>query len=498
MIPFHPFADIFDLLDKLALSELTEDIRRNGLRERIRVLDGQILDGRNRYLASIAAGLISRDDEPEDRPAVFERHVPSVDGEPLGWVISKNVHRRHLTVSQRAYAMAECERLRHGGARQTKAEQDANLRLEAPTETRVELAERRQVSERSINSAAVVRDRGVDELKAAVRHGDVAVSRAEQIARMPEPEQAREVARIKGDRAIMASRQEPDDSLDYFPTPPWATRAVVETVLGRLGHSASFHAQSAWEPACGEGHMAEVLREYFGDVVATDIHDYGYGDRVSDFLARDADNVEADWIFCNPPFGDKAEAFVLKALERARIGVAMFLRLQWLETIGRYERVFQPHPPAVIAQFAERVPVHKGRWEPDGDTATAYLWIVWLKQASGPRRTEFYWIPPGQRDALTYEGDIERFTANPVIKAERVKCDEPFDPVTGEITEIEADRGAGASVSSSGETDDNGRQPTTGDAMPFAGAASAHAGCVGATASNDDGIRVDPSRRRLG
>lgn len=233
---------------------------------------------------------------------------------------------------------------------------------------------------------------------------------------------------INGARAIMGSRQEPDDSLDYFPTPPWATRALIECVFQR-----DCHHLTAWEPACGEGHIAEVLHEYFGKVYATDIHDYGYGAGDSDFLDDDTD-ADADWIITNPPFNEKAEAFVLRAIERARCGVAMFLRLQWLETVGRYERIFKPHPPALIAQFAERVPLCKGRWDPDGDTATAYLWIVWEKRARQVGDTRFLWIPPGRREALTRPDDAERFTAHPVIKATRAAvCDEPFDAGTGEI-----------------------------------------------------------------
>ena len=217
---------------------------------------------------------------------------------------------------------------------------------------------------------------------------------------------------INGARSIMGSRQEPDDSLDYFPTPPWATRALIECVLCGHWNIPAEKLVSAWEPACGEGHMADVLAEYFRRVIATDIHPYGYGSQ-ADFLSDLFAPNEYDWIITNPPFGDKTEQFVLRALARAGIGVAMFVRLQWLETVGRYERIFKPHPPALIAQFSERVPLCKGRWNPDGDTATAYAWLLWMTvERAG--RTEFMWIPPGQREGLTYPDDAERFTTQPV------------------------------------------------------------------------------------
>ncbi len=242
----------------------------------------------------------------------------------------------------------------------------------------------------------------------------------------------KDVVRPNGARSIMSSRQEPDDSLDYFPTPPWATRALMERVLPQLGYQPTQPDQwTAWEPASGAGHMAEVLREYFSDVTTTDIHDYGYADDEHDFLAENATfDPGADWIITNPPFGLKAEAFVLRALGLARIGVAMLFRLQWLETEGRCERIFIPHPPTMIAFFAERVGIWKGRWEPDGGTATAYIWLVWDKTRREPLAP--YWIPPGQREALTRPDDAERFTAHPVIRREALPA---HDPYTGEITE---------------------------------------------------------------
>ncbi|MEI9804067.1 MAG: SAM-dependent methyltransferase [Pseudolabrys sp.] len=168
----------------------------------------------------------------------------------------------------------------------------------------------------------------------------------------------------------------PDDSLDYFPTPPWATRALIEKVL--RPHLGTEPLRSAWEPACGEGHIAEVLTEYFDNVAATDIHAYGYGAGDEDFL-KSKIGCPADWIVTNPPFGDMTEPFVLRALDLARVGIAMFVRLQWLESVGRYEAIFRDNPPTIIAFFAERVPLCKGRWDPEGSTATAYIWLVWAK-----------------------------------------------------------------------------------------------------------------------
>lgn len=443
LIPFHPLSEIFPLIDGAEFEALVRDICANGIREPIILHEGAVLDGRNRYRALMelartgelrGQGWGGYADEPITEEDLtpggnwwpwFERYSPMTQGDPVTYVASKNLLRRHLTISQRAMLAADLGKLGWGGDR-SKPSNDA-----LTVERRAQIA---QVGTASVERADVVKEHGIPELQDAVRRGDISVAPAAEIARMPEAEQPAAVQKHlpNGARAIMGSRHEPDDSLDYFPTPPWATRALMEVVWPVAAPSGS--TRSAWEPACGEGHIAEVLREYFPCVLSSDIHDYGYGEP-HDFLGEPIKliNPQVDWIITNPPFNEKAEAFVLKALERAQVGVAMFLRLQWLETNGRYDRIFKPHPPSLIAQFSERVPLCKGRWNPDGDTATAYLWIIWMPERQSARGlTEFFWIPPGQRDALTRPDDAERFTNHPVIKRNHLP---PHDPETGEIHE---------------------------------------------------------------
>ncbi len=225
---------------------------------------------------------------------------------------------------------------------------------------------------------------------------------------------------IDGARSIMANRLEAIDSLDFFPTPPWATRALVEDVLPQLG--VSLADATVWEPACGEGHISGVLQEYAREVTATDVFDYSIEGRsppgwraAGDFLETSEATAfgRFDWIITNPPFDAKAVAFVQKALEVASVGVAMFFRSQWaVEGVERYEAVFRDHPPTLPAWFVERVNLCKGRWDPDGSTATAYCWLVWLKGADP--RPQFH-IPPGRRQERWHDGDVERFTAHPVL-----------------------------------------------------------------------------------
>lgn len=188
--------------------------------------------------------------------------------------------------------------------------------------------------------------------------------------------------------AVMAQRIEARDSPDDFPTPPWATRGLIEYVLD---NRESLSGKSCLEPACGAGHMARVLKEYFGTVWHSDAYDYGYGP-IRDFLAYPFETNSVDWVITNPPFR-LSEEFVVRALKIAREGVAILARTVFIESVGRYRNLFEQIPPTKFAQFAERVPMVKGRLDQKATTATGYAWLVWEKRSNGaaPR---LMWVPP--------------------------------------------------------------------------------------------------------
>jgi len=379
-------------------------------------------------------------------------------------------------------AAKEAGQIAEGRPRKSAAAPAAENGSEQEPFTRVTLAEAGVDKKLSATAQkhASISEQAFEAMVAATRERVIA-GRAKMIDNGP----------INGARAVMGSRAEPADSLDYFPTPPWATRALIEKVFPQIGQRGDVSRCSAWEPACGEGHIAEVLAEYFGEVLASDIHDYGYGDAVQDFLDDGAVMPEADWIITNPPFGDRTEAFVLKALQLARRGVAMFVRMQWLETIGRYEAIFRDTPPTLIAFFAERVPLCKGRWDPAGDTATAYIWLVWRK--GGAPRAPF-WIPPGQREALSKADDVARFTAKPVMKEPRATWQSdlpPHDPETGEVLD---DSDASAIAGSDGSPKNIAHMGTLagGDAdTVIAGDAGLHAAGIAPGPSDESPAKAD-------
>jgi hypothetical protein len=189
----------------------------------------------------------------------------------------------------------------------------------------------------------------------------------------------------------MAQRIEPADSPDDFPTPPWATRGLIEHIIE---DKRALKGMSCLEPACGAGHMAKVLQEYFGAVQSADAYQYGYGE-LRDFLTEPHEPNSADWVITNPPFR-LAEEFVLQAMRIARRGVAILARSVFLESVGRYHGIFRQLPPTKFAQFVERVPMVKGRLDRKATTATGYAWLVWEKGVGGLPR--LMWVPPCRRE----------------------------------------------------------------------------------------------------
>lgn len=221
--------------------------------------------------------------------------------------------------------------------------------------------------------------------------------------------------------AVRMQRHEPKNSLDDFPTPPWATRALLKYVLADFITSNDI----VDEPCCNRGFMALPLMEAFANVRATDIIDYGFDQMIEcrDYAfpqtwSDTCDWGEVDWVIANPPFVHLM-AFIQISLERAKKGVALFLRQNVMSGVTRYKEVYQSNPITIYAPFSERVVLHKGvmldpdepYWVPPKDdkpgeyrkpsTATDYAWFVFLKDVA-PMPPVI--IPPCRRE-LTREGD---------------------------------------------------------------------------------------------
>jgi ParB-like chromosome segregation protein Spo0J len=177
---FHPFANIFPMVAEDHLQELARDIKDRGLLDPIVVLEGQILDGRCRYRACKITGV-----EPK-----FENYAGD---DPLGYVLSRNLHRRHLSESQRAMVAAKVADLKRG----------ANQHSEGLPIGRA--AAMLNVSNRSVARAKEVLLQGSPELVSAVEAGELPVSAAAEVSRMPESVQRETVASgVEGSTTVNA------------------------------------------------------------------------------------------------------------------------------------------------------------------------------------------------------------------------------------------------------------------------------------------------------
>lgn len=170
--------------------------------------------------------------------------------------------------------------------------------------------------------------------------------------------------------------EEEREQHDYYATEPKALELLLE--------KEQFN-KNIWECACGEGHLAEVLKKSGYNVFSSDLFDRGYGTGGVDFLKCNK-QFDGD-IITNPPY-KFAKEFVEHALELVPNGneVVMFLKLTFLESKARRE-LFEKHPPKVIYVSSSRLQCAKnGDFEKYGKgvvTAVAYGWFVWEKGFKG-------------------------------------------------------------------------------------------------------------------
>ncbi len=170
------------------------------------------------------------------------------------------------------------------------------------------------------------------------------------------------------------------DGPDFYPTPKWATHALIENekFVGDI-----------WESACGDGAMSEVLSKTGNKVISSDLYDRGYGEAGIDFrsTSRSVDNIVT-----NPPF-NAAEDFVHTGLKAAKGKFALLLRLAFLEGAGRQNSIFNINPPSKVWVFSERITFYPRNAERKGSGTTAYAWFVWDREHFGP--SEICWLPTG-------------------------------------------------------------------------------------------------------
>lgn len=169
---------------------------------------------------------------------------------------------------------------------------------------------------------------------------------------------------------------------DFFPTPAWATHALIENEK---------FSGDIWECACGNGAMSRVLATTGNSVRSSDLYDRGFGEAGVDFTVS---REQADNIVTNPPY-NSAESFVGSGIKLARKKFALLLRLAFLEGANRANTIFRECPPSRVWVFSERITFYMHGATQTGSGTTAYAWFVWDKEA--PNGTELKWLKPGYK-----------------------------------------------------------------------------------------------------
>ncbi len=211
----HPAADLFPMLPQADLETMAADIKANGQAVPIAILNAAfIIDGRNRYAACKLAGV-----EPKTREMQSEF---SDEAEVIRFIISTNIHRRHLTESQRAMIASELAKLGDG--------QRPGASIEAPAMTQDQAASAMQVSRASVQRAREVQEKAPD-LVAQVKSGEIKVSKAASMARERQRQSAPVTNPDNADDAVVEKKIE-TAAAGYTPKMEkvWAGYAALDAV----------------------------------------------------------------------------------------------------------------------------------------------------------------------------------------------------------------------------------------------------------------------------
>lgn len=173
---------------------------------------------------------------------------------------------------------------------------------------------------------------------------------------------------------------------DYYATPPKTTEALLN-VMELKG--------SIYEPACGEGHISEVLKKRYpgSKMYSSDLINRGYGRTEIDFLTHDYKGEKFNNIITNPPFR-YAEEFIRKSLELTTDKVIMLCKIQLLESKQR-NKLFNETPLKYVYVFANRQATWINGKETNENgkpwsTTMCLAWYVWEHGYKG--RPQIGWI----------------------------------------------------------------------------------------------------------
>ncbi len=266
----HEFAAIFPLHEGEPLWELSDSVKKNGLRDKIVLLGEKILDGRRRELACFRAGIT---------PAYRNFGSRATDGDdPLEFVVDCNLHRRHLGEGERAIVAARYTSSKAGRPKEGDV-------------TNSEAAEKFDTSERSVARAKVVNEKCTKAVQEAVSADLVSLSDAEAVAEESAGRQNKAVEAVRTGKAktlkaalkkldkVKATRSAPAVLKDRVGVEvPKKLRDVfadgsLAELAGLLGEAAECVEAEKWAKKVTKlcDHYPYLLAEKFHDAVLTSL-----------------------------------------------------------------------------------------------------------------------------------------------------------------------------------------------------------------------------------
>jgi protein gp37 len=204
----HPVADLFPMMDAIALEALAEDIKEHGLRNPVVLTWDRktIVDGRNRLAAC---------DKAEVDPRFIDLDASYTEQEIRDYIVSLNIERRHLSESQRAMIAVDLANMKRGG---DGSNQHESKSVDLPNSlSQAEAAEKLNVSVSSVGHARLVRESGDAELVEAVKSGEVAVSAAAKLVRAKKKREEPPPKEKKGPKMLSLKTHLGEDVL--YPAP---------------------------------------------------------------------------------------------------------------------------------------------------------------------------------------------------------------------------------------------------------------------------------------
>ena len=296
MKAFHPIAEIFPLLDEIELEFLAADIVTHGLREPITLHpDGSILDGRNRARACERIGVEPTYTQWDGR------------GSPVDLVLSLNLHRRHLTISQRAIVAARLATLPLGVR--------PHASFDACGQTEGEAAKLLAISRMSVQRGRAILGDNDPEIIARVTRGDLAISAAYKLVRAKHPKRS-PALRNEGEAVAPQSAEE-------------SRAARLERIRAMAAEGYTSRQIAAAVHLCIET-TRQLMRDHAidnrADRVVGPVHHHN-ANRILERMAFDAETITADVDLIDFATIDPAHlAGWLSRFRTARTALSRFIR----------------------------------------------------------------------------------------------------------------------------------------------------------------------------